>query len=65
MEHEKEMVSTGSSDHGTAMVVRTLYPPAPSCVTSASAANGPPSWMEPDTDGQDAPISVWWDYPPS
>ena len=65
MEHEKQMVSAGSSDRGIAMVARTLYLVAPPPVTSASAANGRvPSWMEPDCAGQDAPISVWWDYPP-
>jgi hypothetical protein len=66
MEHEKEMVSAGSSDCGTAIVARTLYPVALPRVTSASDTNGRmPSWMEPDVAGQDAAISVWWDYPPS
>lgn len=66
MEHEMEMVATGSADRGTAMVPPTLYPAAVSCVTFASTANGRvPSWMEPDTAGEHASISVWWDYPPS
>jgi len=65
MEHKKEMVSAGISARGTAMVARTLYLVAPPSVTSASAANGRvPSWMEPNSAEQDAPISVWWDYPP-
>ena len=65
MEHEKKMVSVGSSRRETAIVARTLYLVAPPSVTSASTAYGPvPSWMEPDSGGQDAPISVWWDYPP-
>jgi hypothetical protein len=48
------------------MVARTVYPLAPLYVTSTSTPNGRmPAWMEPGPDGQDAPITVWWDYPPS
>jgi len=60
------MVSAGSSDRRAAVVKRTLYLVAPPSVTSDSTANGRmPSWMEPDCAEQNAPISVWWDYPPS
>jgi hypothetical protein len=66
MEHKKELVLARNSPPGTAAVARALYlVPSPS-VTSDLAVNGRvPSWMEADSAGQDAPISVWWEYPPT
>src|ERR1700744_1153592 len=48
-----------------AVVARALYPLTPLHKVSASEpyARMPP-WMEADPTDTDAPISVWWDYPP-
>jgi hypothetical protein len=66
MEHKKELDLARNSDLGTAVVARALYLVVPPSVTSDLATNGRvPSWMESDSAGQDAPITVWWDYPPN
>ena len=66
MEHNKEQVLARKSPPGTAVVARALYLVVPPSGTSGLAANGRiPSWMESDSAGRDAPISVWWEYPPS
>jgi hypothetical protein len=66
MEHKKELVLARNSDPGTAVVARALYLVAPPSVTSDLATNGRvPLWMESDSAGQDAAITVWWDYPPN
>jgi hypothetical protein len=66
MEHEQEAVTAGSSHRGNAVVTRALYPLAPlhTVCESEPYARMPP-WMEADPADTDAPISVWWDYPPS
>jgi len=57
MECEQEQVEGSSSEHAGALA---LY------ITSTSLVNGRvPQWMEMDPAGPQAPISVWWDYPPS
>jgi hypothetical protein len=67
MERNQEVATAGCSERGAAMAAaRTLYPLAPLCLTSGSGPSGRvPSWMEADAAEADAPITVWWDYPPS
>jgi hypothetical protein len=65
MERENEVGAAGNPVHGPGVPGRTLYPLKLLRLTSASAANEQePSWIDVDLAGSDAPISVWWDYPP-
>ena len=66
MEHKKELVLAINSDPGTAVAARALYLVVPPSVTPDLATNGRvPSWMESDSAAPDAPITVWWEYPPN
>jgi hypothetical protein len=66
MEYKKELVLAGNSHPGTTVVARALYLVVPPSGTSDLATNGRvPVWMQSDSAGQDALISVWWDYPPN
>jgi hypothetical protein len=66
MEHEKELVLARNSDRGTAVVARALYLVVSPPVKSDLAPNGRvPSWMESESAERDAPITVWWEYPPN
>ena len=46
------------------MVAPTLYPLATLHMASDTANGRVPAWMAAAA-GMDAPIAVWWDYPPS
>jgi hypothetical protein len=66
MEHRKEPVSARNPDRETAVVARALYLVVSPPVNSDLATNGRvPSWMKSESAEQDAPITVWWEYPPN
>jgi hypothetical protein len=66
MERNQEAATAGGSERGAALAARALYPLAPLWLTPGSGPSGRvPAWMEADAAEADAPITVWWDYPPS
>ena len=66
MIREKGMDIPGNSHCGPAKTRRTLHPLVTLCLPPGTAANGQkPSSGEGEAAGRDAPITVWWDYPPS
>lgn len=66
MEQKRELVLARDSDPRTGVVARALYLVVPPPVTSDLSTNGRvPSWMKSDSAEQDAPITVWWEYPPN
>jgi hypothetical protein len=58
-----EMAVNSNGDAGATR--RPLHPLVLLCLPSIAAANGPQQ-LRPGADParRDAPISVWWDYPP-
>jgi hypothetical protein len=66
MEREREVGTAGHSGHGAGVAGRTLYPLPPLRLISTPAENDrEPFWIDADLGERDAPISVWWDYPPA
>ena len=57
MERKIELGTVGHSrsQHSTPLLRLEIIPEASEQV---------PAWMAADLVGRDAPISVWWDYPP-
>ena len=47
------------------MAERTPDPPMVRCLPATAASGQAPLWVEADPAGREAPISVWWDYPPA
>jgi hypothetical protein len=65
MKREQEVVTAAGSGSVPAMVAPTLYPLATLHMASDFTTQGRvPAWMAAAA-GMDAPIAVWWDYPPS
>ena len=61
----REKLDAGSCDCGTGRPRASLHPVVIRPLSSEAAANEQgPSWIEADPAERDAPISVWWDYPP-
>jgi hypothetical protein len=66
MEREREVGMVGHSGHGAGVAGRTLYPLSPlRLISTPAASEREPFWIDADLAGRDAPISVWWDYPPA
>lgn len=65
MAREEEVVTAGNSDCGPAMVERSPATLMVRRLPSTAASGQEPPWVEADPVGWDAPISLWWDYPPA
>ena len=63
---EEDEVTAGNKDCGPGMARRGLHPRVKECLPSTEGTNAQePAWFEADCLERDAPISVWWDHPPS
>jgi hypothetical protein len=57
MESKTELETVGHS--------RSQYsPPLLRLLLIPDSSEQVPAWIAADLEGRDAPISVWWDYPP-
>jgi hypothetical protein len=65
MKHDQEVVTARGVGRVPTMVAPTLYPLETLHMAPDATTNGRvPAWMAAAA-GMDAPIAVWWDYPPS
>jgi hypothetical protein len=65
MESETEVRTAGHSSHGEGMAGRSQHsPPLLRLLLIPDSSEQVPAWIAADLVGRDAPISVWWDYPP-
>jgi hypothetical protein len=65
MERKIELGTVGHPSHGQGMADRRQHsPPLLRLEIIPEASEQVPAWMAADLVGRDAPISVWWDYPP-
>ena len=65
MKRDQDVITAVSAGCVPAMVAPTLYPLATLHMAPDSTTDGRvPAWMAAAA-GMDAPIAVWWGYPPS
>lgn len=66
MVRKEGLEMTGKSDCDTGVTGRAMHPLVMWSLPSTRSVKGQQrSWTEADPAGRDAPISVWWDHPPS